>query len=195
MGTRANYTNRELNEAEREFATDNYSLIRRFCYAKKLNYNEWEEKLAIQYLQSVKKYFELEKLHKFSFNSILYNDLWRTWGNYRRAENRKKRMPEGGIVSLDYELEDKNNTIMYFAQSSVDVDAQLSYRELIAELSAALNQTQSIILTMLYQGYTRKQMAQRTNQSIWHLNNEIKNIRQLTAQILKNNAEYQEVTK
>lgn len=189
MTQRANYNSeRPLTEQEREFAArpENHDLIYVFCAKEGYSAEEYYDILAVAYLQSVKKYHEVTRLQEFSFCAILFNDLRRTMGNYFRALNTKKRMPEGGFCSLNATIEgdrsysEYNNHEAWFEDKTIDILQDLiddeneklwpqKFDEMIQYLTDRCTRKEwgakefKTIVEMLIEGYTRKQALRDVN--------------------------------
>lgn len=105
-----NYSIRPLTEEEKVFSADerNYNYL--FFYMRKwrLDPEEWYDILIIPYLDAVKKYHEYESARQYAFSTVLKNKLWSAVTAELKKRRAKKRMPEGGLVSLDYTMEGDN---------------------------------------------------------------------------------------
>jgi hypothetical protein len=138
-GTKHSYTDRPLTEEERTFAEKNHACLFYYMRAHNLNSEEWYDILVIPYLDAVKKYFNYDPCKEFAFPTVLNKKLDTAVGNYWRARNRKKRMPEGGFTSLDYLLEGDNlfstNTAHedWWIDTRASVERQVIQKELYKE--------------------------------------------------------------
>jgi len=182
-GQKADYTDRPLTEEERAFAADekNYNLLFGFMRGNRLNPEEWYDILIIPYLNAVKKYCSRPELQIYAFSTILNNVLTTAVYNHYRAMHRKKRMPEGGLVSLDYTLEGDNpfaeNTIAeWWIDKKTSVEKQVILKELFKEFYKKCIQYEDTELygedevceylkrelDFLLKGYTHKQVNRKT---------------------------------
>ena len=105
-----NYSIRPLTEEEKIFAADegNYSYLFFYMRKMRLDPEEWYDILIVPYLDAVKKYHEYDPAKQYSFSTVLKTKLKTAVSNELRARNTKKRMPEGGFVSLNYTMEGDN---------------------------------------------------------------------------------------
>ena len=108
MPRKAEYTDRPLTIEEREFAAEHHGLIYRYMKNMKLDPEEWYDLLIVDYLQSVKRYFSNPQLQVYGFVPILFRRLDAARQAHFKAINAQKRMPEGGLCSLDYVVEESN---------------------------------------------------------------------------------------
>ncbi len=107
-GRRSGYRNRPLTEEEREFASrkEKHDCIYKYCHINYLDVEEWYDRLIFGYLNTVKLYVtEKPELQKYAFSTILFNKLRTPVSDYYRAIHREKGMPEGGLCSLDFVIE------------------------------------------------------------------------------------------
>lgn len=113
-----NYSIRPLTDKERVFAADegNYSYLFFYMRKMRLDPEEWYDILIIPYLDAVKKYHEYESARQYTFSTVLKNKLYSALTAELKKRKSKKRMPEGGICSLDYTLEGDNP----FSENTLD---------------------------------------------------------------------------
>lgn len=106
----ASYTNRPLNNAEREFAAlpENHNLIYDYMKCKRLDAETFYDELILDYLTAVKQYVtEKPELQiNFSFRQILFQRLNGRMMHYWREYNNGKNTMEREAFRLDYEFED-----------------------------------------------------------------------------------------
>lgn len=107
-GQKADYTDRPLTAEERVFAEEHHDYLYQFMRWNHLPVEEWYDELVIPYLNAVKKYCSREELHIYPFHVVAEKVLSRAVYGKHRADHAQRRMPEGGFVSLDYELEGDN---------------------------------------------------------------------------------------
>lgn len=107
----AEYTNRPLNNAEREFAalTENHSLIFDYMRIKKLDAETFYDELILDYLTAVKKYVtEKPELQiNYPFRQVLFQQLNGRMMHYWREYHTDSRTMEREAFRLDYEYEDR----------------------------------------------------------------------------------------
>jgi len=106
----ADYTNRPLNNAEREFAAlpENHNLIFDYMKCKRLDAETFYDELIIDYLTAVKKYVtEKPELQiQYPFKQVLFQQLNGRMMHYWREYHNAKNTMERETVHLDYEYED-----------------------------------------------------------------------------------------
>lgn len=104
------YTNRPLNDAEREFAAlpENHGLIFDYMRIKKLDAETFYDELILDYLTAVKQYVtEKPELQiSYPFRQILFQRLNGRMMHYWREYYSKSRTIEREAFRLDYEYED-----------------------------------------------------------------------------------------
>jgi len=105
----ADYTNRPLNNAERDFASlpENYNLIFGYMRCKRLDSETFYDELILDYLTAVKQYItEKPELQvNFSFRQILFQHLNGRMMHYWREYHNGKNTMEREAVRLDCEYE------------------------------------------------------------------------------------------
>lgn len=61
-----------LTEEERNFATENHYLIRKYLNIRRLSFDEWYDVVVFRYLLSVKRWFAIPELHEHNFEIIAF---------------------------------------------------------------------------------------------------------------------------
>lgn len=190
-GYKQTYTDRLLTEEEREFAADwkNYNCFFRYMGVHKLNQEEWYDILIIGYLQAVKKYFSIPQLQAYNFEAVLFRTLDTKRGNYWRDMNRQKNMPSGGIVSLDWEVENLERNGNKIASTSwidrtqqTEGDAFDTF--MLESILISLNEVQSRIFTMLLQGYTKMEICKELSINYRLLREQMEKIQKVVSNYL-----------
>ena len=166
-----NYSIRPLTEEEKIFAADegNYSYL--FFYMKKMRLDpeEWYDILIIPYLDAVKKYHEYESARQYAFSTVLKNKLYSALTAELKKRKSQKRMPEGGIYSLDYTEQGDNPFAEYTSHALEDfwIDCKQQTErivldnEMLAEILIGLDDIQSRIFEMLLEGYNKKEIGNK----------------------------------
>lgn len=166
-GQKQTYTDRPLTDEEKEFAADweNYKKLFEFMNFYHMNQEEWYDILIIPYLQAVKKYHVREDLRaNYKFWHVCNLMLSKAVYNHNRAMTRQKRMPDGGILSLDFMVEGDNP----FSEHTLDelwIDRKQQTekivldKEMLAEILVGLDDVQSRIFEMLLEGYNKKEIG------------------------------------
>ena len=139
----------------------------------RLDPEEWYDILIIPYLDAVKKYHEYEPAKQYSFSTVLKTKLKTAVSNELRARNTKKRMPEGGFVSLNYTMEG-DNPFSEFEMDEWWIDTKTSVeRQVILKMmfkdfyeeclrSAGDSSIYKEELNMLIAGYSFKKILRET---------------------------------
>ena len=183
MPRKAEYTDRPLTAEEREFAAEHHGLIYRYMKNMKLDPEEWYDLLIVDYLQSVKRYFSNPQLHVYGFVPILFRRLDAARQAHFKAIKAKKRMPEGGLCSLDYAFEESNGrehrVESWFIDHRQNIESQVIFSELFQEFykrciecevdadewcawEGGINEYLKCELDLLIEGYTIKQINRKT---------------------------------
>ena len=154
---------RPLTEEERIFSAnlENYDWLFKYMSINKLDQEEWYDILILHYLRAVKKYLNIPHLQQYEFSTILFRTLDNARINYFRDMNREKRMPSGGIVSLDWEedsLNGKRTAPMTWIDLKQSVEKTVMYHEMISEILSNLNDVQAEIFKMIMEEYNREEI-------------------------------------
>lgn len=155
---------RPLTEEERVFSAnlENYDWLFKYMKINKLDQEEWYDILILHYLRAVKKYLNIPHLQQYEFSTILFRTLDNARINYYfRDMNREKRMPSGGIVSLDWEedsLNEKRTAPMTWIDLKQSVEKTVMYHEMISEILSNLNDVQAEIFKMTMEEYNREEI-------------------------------------
>lgn len=187
-GRKADYTDRPLTEEEKVFAADwkNYDQLFKYMAIYHLDPEEWYDVLALQYLQAVKKYFSIPKLRSLDFGAVLFKTLDSKRSNTYASWKREKYNPLGGLLSLDYVLEEaENNSCNYMwtdRTQHVEQDALDNMK--LLELLKKLTEIQQEIVTMLLEGYGKEEVRNLMGISIRSYKREMKCIKCIVADYL-----------
>ena len=154
---------RPLTEEERVFSAnlENYDWLFKYMKINKLDQEEWYDILILHYLRAVKKYLNIPHLQQYEFSTILFRTLDNARINYFRDMNREKRMPSGGIVSLDWEedsMNGKRTAPMTWIDLKQSVEKTVMYHEIISEILSNLNDVQAEIFKMTMEEYNREEI-------------------------------------
>lgn len=75
-----------LTDEERDFAAENYYLVRKYLNIRRLSFDEWHDVAIFRYLLSVKRWFALPELHAHNFEIIAFYAMCSAIGHGRKAE-------------------------------------------------------------------------------------------------------------
>lgn len=126
----AEYVNRPLNDAEREFAgrKENHDLIYKYMKCKGLDAETFYDELIFDYMTAVKQYVtEKPELQvNFPFRQILFQRLNGRMMHYWREYYAVKRTADREAVRLDYEHEDECGRMeAWWIDRNTDVENQV----------------------------------------------------------------------
>lgn len=191
-GQKQTYTDRPLTDEEREFAADweNYKKLFEFMNFYHMNQEEWYDILIIPYLQAVKKYHVREDLRaNYKFWHVCNLMLSKAVYNHNRAMTRQKRMPDGGILSLDFMVEGDNP----FSEHTLDdlwIDRKQQTekivldKEMLAEILIGLDDVQSRIFEMLLEGYNKTEISKQLSISYTTLKAQLEKLQSVVTDYL-----------
>ena len=180
-----------LTDEERAFSDDveNYNQFFKYMKIKKLDCEEWYDILVLHYLRAVKKYLNIPHLRQYNFGAVLFKTLDSARVNYLRSMATQKRMPDGGLVSLDYVMEDDNGREhrieQWFIDRKANVENQVIFKEMFQEFydkcvaceiypdgwcdwEGGINGYLKCELDLLLEGYTLKQVNRKTEKVFPH---------------------------
>ena len=189
-----NYSIRPLTEEEKIFAADegNYSYL--FFYMKKMRLDpeEWYDILIIPYLDAVKKYHEYESARQYAFSTVLKNKLYSALTAELKQRKSQKRMPEGGIYSLDYTEQGDNPFVEYTSHALEDfwIDRKQQTEKIVldkamlAEILVGLDDVQGRIFEMLLEGYNKKEIGKELCISYTTLKNQLEKLQSVVTDYL-----------
>lgn len=81
--------NAPLTEEEAVFAVDNLFLIEKYLRIRRLKIDDWYDVVIFRYLRSVKRWFALEELHQYSFQSIAFKAMQSAIGGEQMKQKRR----------------------------------------------------------------------------------------------------------
>lgn len=182
---------RPLTEEEKIFAEENYNLF--WWFMKKWALDEDEiDALTIPYLYAVKEYLSRSELQQYAFSTIVRNRLKGSLNMYYRAMNSKRRMPDGGIYSIDYCYENRDGKKVtlekYLKDENVDIERQVTNQETHREFEHIVNnfttnRAMRIVLDLLLNAYTNKEIFEYMSRNFPELEFDIKKINYTVKQL------------
>lgn len=183
-GQKHSYTDRPLTDSERIFAEENHDLLYKYMSINHLDISEFYDVLVIPYLNAVKKYFENEECRQYHFATVAFLKLDTAVMNYYRAMYSKKRMPNGGLVSLNLLLLGDNP----FSEHTPDtwyIDSRMSTEKsaialhIIEQIFQLLDERQAKLLRMKMNGFTLMEMTEEFNTTRHYIVLELKEINRI----------------
>ena len=207
---RINLKNMEpLTAEEKAFSADleNYDQFFKYMKINKLDQEEWYDILILHYLRAVKKYLNIPHLQKYDFGAVLFKTLDSARSNYCKAMTISKRMPEGGLVSLDYTMEDekgKEHQIeAWLIDRKISVEKQVIFKEMFREFykrcvtydddfwgnEGEVNEYLKCELDLLIEGYSQYQTWRKTEKqfpygyTLYNLERDIEGFRRIFKEV------------
>ncbi len=171
----ADYTNRPLNDAEREFASlpENHNLIFDYMKCKKLDAETFYDELILDYLTAVKQYItEKPELQiNFSFRQILFQRLNGRMMHYWREYHGTKNTMEREAFRLDYEYEDhkqeRHSRIEpWWIDPMQNVERYVVEKEFLDDIYSNIHRYAEpdllkLIVDMRQEGYSNREIARK----------------------------------
>lgn len=79
----------ELTPAENLFAAVNHYLVEKYLKIRKLPFDEWYDVVIFRYIRSVKRWFALPDLRKYSFERVAFLAMRSAVGNELKKQGRR----------------------------------------------------------------------------------------------------------
>ena len=149
---------RPLTPSEKDFASDNYHLIKRFLKLSKLDPEEFFDIVVFEFLLAVEIYLNDAGLQKnFCFEAVSYMYMRRAVYKHFREEQTLKRSSKAGS---DISFEETN---AYITKSICDMEyfSLLEYKEAIQQIESSLTAEQRKIFFDKLEGYSLKEIAKK----------------------------------
>lgn len=197
-----------LTAEEKAFSADleNYDQLFKYMSINKLDQEEWYDILILHYLRAVKKYLNIPKLQQYEFRTVLFKTLDSARSNYCKAMTIPKRMPEVGLVSLDYTMEDekgKEHQIeAWLIDRKVSVEKQVIFKEMFKEFykkcttydddfwgKDEVNEYLKCELDLLIEGYSQYQTWRKTEKqflygyTLYNLERDVEGFRRIFKEV------------
>lgn len=148
---------RQLTPIERQFATENYLLIRKFLRLSKLDAEEFFDVVVFEYLLSVEIYLNNAELrNRCNFESVSYMYMRRAVYRHFRERKTMKRGSEAG-ANISFEEVD-----ICISNPIGNMEELLEYKETIKQIENILTAEQQRILFDKLQGYSLKEIAENS---------------------------------
>lgn len=171
----ADYTNRPLNNAERDFAAlpENHKLIYDYMKCKRLDAETFYDELIFDYLKAVKQYVtekpELQ-IH-YPFKQVLFQQLNGRMLHYWREYNNSKNTMEREAFRLDYEYEDhkqegRNRIEPWWIDPMQNVERHVVEKEFLNNIYSNIHRYAEpdllkLIIDMRHEGYSNREIARK----------------------------------
>lgn len=171
----ASYTNRPLNNAEREFAAlpENHNLIYDYMKCKRLDAEIFYDELILDYLTAVKQYItEKPELQiNYSFRQILFQKLNGRMMHYWREYHNGKNTLEREAIRLDYEFKDpeqerSNRIEPWWIDPMQNVERYVVEKEFLNDVYSNIHRYAEpdllkLIIDMRQEGYSNREIARK----------------------------------
>lgn len=171
----ADYTNRPLNDAEREFAAvpENHNLLFEYMRIKRLDAETFYDELVMDYLTAVKKYVtEKPELQiNYPFRQILFQQLNGRMIHYLREYYAYKSIVEREAVRLDYAYEDSeqgkcSRMEPCWIDPMQNVERYVVEKEFINDIYSNIHRYAEpdllkLIVDMRQEGYSNREIARK----------------------------------
>lgn len=174
-----------LTAEEKAFSADleNYNQLFKYMRINKLDQEEWYDILILHYLRAVKKYLNIPHLQEYEFSTVLFKTLDSARSNHYKAMNTQKRMPEGGIYSLNLIVEGSDGKDFqgdaWLIDRKTSVEKQVIFKEMFQEFyrkciecevdadgwcawEGGINEYLKCELDLLLEGYSEYQTWKKT---------------------------------
>lgn len=80
-----------LTPEETAFAIENQYLINKYLRIRGLKIEDWYDVVVFRYMRSVKRWFAIPELHKYKFQTIVFNAMRSAVGNEYKKQGRRPR--------------------------------------------------------------------------------------------------------
>lgn len=171
----ADYINRPLNDAEREFAglPENHNLIYDYMKCKRLDAEIFYDELILDYLTAVKQYItEKPELQiNYSFRQILFQKLNGRMMHYWREYHNGKNTLEREAIRLDYEYKDpeqerSNRIEPWWIDPTQNVERYVVEKEFLNDVYSNIHRYAEpdllkLIIDMRQEGYSNREIARK----------------------------------
>ena len=146
---------RPLTPTEKQFASDNYHLIKEFFERSKLDAEEYFDVVVMDFLLAVENYLSNEQIQrKCNFEAFSYMLMRRAINHHFRNMKAQKRSSEAG---MDISLESMDG---FGKSNSMENLLALEYMETVEQIESNLTEEQWKIFADKLEGYNLKEIAQ-----------------------------------
>jgi len=134
-----------MSDEERQFASENHSLIMSFLRSGHLVQSEYYDIAAWGYLRAVMRYYRVPSLQKYPFSSLAWKSMRHSIAAFRRAEARRLASEQR---YADTELPEQQ-----------DLFSELEAKLLLQDLTSCFGKRQYELASMRLQGYSLAEIA------------------------------------
>lgn len=173
---------RPLTPTEKQFASDNYHLIKKFLKCSKLDVEEYFDVVVMDFLLSVEKYLASEQIQsKCNFEAFSYMHMKCAISRHFRKIKAQKRSSEAGA---DISFESINE---YIGKTICDMNnlSLLEYEETIKQIESLLTMEQQRIFFDKLEGYNLKEIADNNGIKPKRVYKQFGKIKNVVADVMK----------
>lgn len=161
-----NLRDRPLTEEEKAFSEENYNMFLWYVRWRRLDQEEVDA-LIIPYLTVVKKYLSIPRLQQYRFITIFVKQMDSYRQRYYRSMYAKRRMPERGIISLNYTVSNEKGKEGQIESNMhdkrIDIERFFIDQEVFKEFmdvidTFSMGDRMKIVLNLLLEKYTEKEI-------------------------------------
>ncbi len=189
-------TLRPLNREEQRFAEENHDTIYRFLKWNHYSVEEYYTVVIEAYLRACQTYLNRKDLQQYKFSTIAWKHMQTAIYNDYAAQNRPKRKPERGTISLyAIVLEEYGDNSRCYEDILQDYKGDIVYnliREeedkiLMEKLWFFLSERQMEIVLFKVDGFSDREIYRQYGLKRKEYLEEMENIKEILASILHNN--------
>lgn len=172
---------RPLTPTEKQFATDNYYLIKKFLKLSKLDAEEYFDVVVMDFLLAVENYLSNKQIQrKCNFEAFSYILMRRAINHHFRDMKVQKRSSEAGAdVSLE-RIDD------YIGKAiSMENLSALEYMETVEQIESNLTEEQWKIFADKLEGYNLKEIAQNNGIKPKRVYKQFRRIKRVVADVME----------
>jgi RNA polymerase sigma-70 factor (ECF subfamily) len=166
-----------LTSEQRKFAEDNNNLVYSFLRFKRLNYEDYYDIIIFGYLRAVRKYLDRPELQQYKFTTIAYAAMNTDLINHYRKQSRLKR--RAYVVSLDtYTYGEDSLSLTDIIPADDTTANNITYEQLLEEISAVLPQEQFNMLRMKSEGYNDREIAKEYDVTVKYIRETLSSVKE-----------------
>lgn len=171
-----------LTPTEKQFAIDNYHLIKKFLKCSKLDVEEYFDVVVMDFLLSVEKYLASEQIQsKCNFEAFSYMHMKCAISrHFRKIKAQKRRCEAGADFCFEAVYEEIENAICNMEDFS-----SLEYEETIKQIESLLTMEQQRIFFDKLEGYNLKEIADNNGIKPKRVYKQFGKIKNVVADVMK----------
>lgn len=171
---------RPLTPTEKQFATDNYHLIKKFLKLSKLDAEEYFDVVVMDFLLAVENYLSNKQIQrKCNFEAFSYMLMRRAINHHFRDMKAQKRSSKAG---MDISLESMDG---FGKSNSMENLLALEYMETVEQIESNLTEEQWKIFADKLKGYKLKEIAQNNGIKPKRVYKQFRRIKRVVADVME----------